>query len=114
MSDSITIKGTVVRVGAAENIGKEFKKRSLRVKTGGKYPQTHDIEFVKDKMELVSGLSEGQTVEVECNLNGRLWEKGDKCFTSLSAWKLAVGEASSSDTNDSGDTSDPVDEEIPF
>lgn len=87
---SYTVNGKVISKSEVETFGSGFQKQTLRVETEDKFPQTHDIEFVKDKIEELRDIRNGQKVTVECNVNGRLWEKGNKCFTTLSAWKISV------------------------
>lgn len=90
----LVITGTVKIVGElfqAEN--SDFKKKSLIVKEEGEYGQTLEIEFVKDKEELLDIISVGQTVDVSVNVRGREWTSPSgeiKYFTSFAGWKVVV------------------------
>lgn len=88
MSTSYTITGVVAKVCDSETFAKGFVKRSLWLETEreSNYPQTVNIEFVKDKGDLLNGLVEGQAVTVEVNIRGNIWK--DRCFVSLQGWKL--------------------------
>jgi hypothetical protein len=95
MSESITIRGTVVEVQEAKEFGSNgFRKSVIAVKTPGEYPQEYGIEFVKDKADAaVAALTVGDEVEIECNLRGR--EYNGKYYTSLQGWKWNKAEGGS-------------------
>ena len=51
------IKGTIVQVNPVETVGKNnFKKSSIWIETSDQYPQTIEIEFVKDKADEIQSL----------------------------------------------------------
>jgi len=88
MSTSIEIEAEVVKILDKETFDSGFEKQVVRIQVDDKYPQMHDVEFVKDKIEKVQGLRIGDTATFHCNLRGNYWEKGDRCFTSLGCWKI--------------------------
>ena len=71
MSETNTIKGTVETVLDLQEFASGFCKRVLVINTGGDYPQTIPVEFVKDKVEILTGLRKGQEVEAFVNLRGK-------------------------------------------
>jgi single-strand DNA-binding protein len=82
------IKGTINAIFETETVGeKGFQKRQfwLDVKDGT-YSQTIALEFVKDNTSKLDNLRAGDTVEVEFNLKGRIWQT--RCFNTLEAWKI--------------------------
>lgn len=89
MSESITIKGTVETVLELETFPSGFSKRVLVILTGDKYPQTIPVEFVKDKIEVLTGLVKGQEVEASVNLRGS--EYNGKYYANIQGWKLDKG-----------------------
>lgn len=91
MSENTTIKGTVETVLPIEEFASGFRKRVLVINTGGDYPQTIPVEFVKDKIELLSGLYKGQEVEASINIRGN--EHNGRYYVNLQGWKLDKGEA---------------------
>ena len=91
MSENNTIKGTVETVLAVKEFASGFRKRVLVINTGGDYPQTIPVEFVKDKIELLSGLYKGQEVEASVNIRGN--EYNGKYYANIQGWKLDKGDA---------------------
>lgn len=89
----LQLTGTVVEIlPMTEQNG--FKKRImwLAIDEDESYPQTVAIEFPGDKVSLLDGLGEGQTVTVDINLRGKVFERDGKrmCFTSLGGWRIAA------------------------
>lgn len=89
MSDQITIEGTVEAVFETETFGSGFTKRLLVINTGGDYPQTIPVEFIKDKVSVLDGLSEGDAVTAFVNLRGN--EYNGKYYANVQGWKLEKG-----------------------
>jgi single-strand DNA-binding protein len=82
------IKGIINAIFEIETVGdKGFQKRQfwLDVKDGT-YTQTIALEFVKDNTSKLDNLRAGDTVEVEFNLKGRIWQT--RCFNTLEAWRI--------------------------
>jgi uncharacterized protein (UPF0333 family) len=87
------IKGKVVNVKPVETVGaNNFKKASIWVETTtDQYPQTIEIEFVKDKADEIQTIEVGSDVTVKINIRGRKWTGNDgveKVFTSIQGWKV--------------------------
>lgn len=76
-----------------ESSSSDFKKQTIVIETEGEYPQTLELEFVKDKVELLDLVNEGSKVKVKANIRGRVWESPEgknRVFMSLQVWKLDV------------------------
>jgi hypothetical protein len=86
MSEEIKIIGTVETCLPLETFPSGFSKRVLVINTGGKYPQMIPVEFVKDKVELLTGLRKKQEVTVSVNLRGN--EYNGKYYANIQGWKL--------------------------
>lgn len=87
------IKGKVVNVKPVETVGaNNFKKASIWVETTtDQYPQTIEIEFVKDKADEIQTIEVGSEVTVKINIRGRKWTGNDgveKVFTSIQGWNV--------------------------
>jgi len=95
MSESITVKGTVETVLDLETFPSGFSKRVLVILTNDKYPQTIPVEFVKDKTEVLTGLTKGQEVTAYVNLRGS--EDNGKYYANIQGWKLDKGEIQSTE-----------------
>ena len=93
MSETNTIKGTVETVLDLQEFASGFCKRVLVINTGGDYPQTIPVEFVKDKVEILTGLRKGQEVEAFVDLRGN--EYNGKYYANIQGWKLDKGNAPS-------------------
>lgn len=82
-----TVSGTVKNIFPEQQITEKMRKTAVWVSTDDEYPQTYEIEFVNQKIDLLSGVKSGDRVNVEVYVNGREWSKGDKSgvFISLRA-----------------------------
>jgi hypothetical protein len=89
MSEKIDIKGTVETILEIQEFASGFKKQTLVIDTGGKYPQKIAIDFAKEKIELLAKLTDGQEVTVGVNLRGN--EYNGKYYVSLAGWKVDAG-----------------------
>jgi len=89
MSEKYEISGTVETVTEVETFPSGFTKRTLVINTGGEYPQTIPVEFVKDKTDLLNDLSKGQCVIASINIRGR--EYNGKYFCNIQGWKIDKG-----------------------
>lgn len=67
---SITVSGTVRKVGEVETIGaSNFRKRLIVLDdNSGQYPAVYAVEFVQDKTDLLNGIFEGSDVEINVNI----------------------------------------------
>ena len=89
---SYDLTGKIKVVQAAQTFGaKGFTKREFVVTvTEGKYPQDIILECVQDKINLLDGLREGQTVTVTFDIRGR--EYNGRYFNNLQAWRIKAGD----------------------
>tara|TARA_R110000868_G_scaffold153065_4_gene378393 strand:+ start:1866 stop:2234 length:369 start_codon:yes stop_codon:yes gene_type:complete len=85
--------GTLVKimpVQSGQGAKGEWKRQTFVINTGDEYPK--DVAFEIFKVDQLSGLGEGQQVEVEFNLSSR--EYNDKWYTQTNAWRVkALGAA---------------------
>ena len=87
--ESIKIQGTVVRVKDVETFGSGFTKQTIVISdTSDKCEQQFAVERMKDNIEKVASVKEGDELSVEANLQGREWTGNDKWFVSLAGWKV--------------------------
>jgi len=94
MSDKIEIKGTVEAILEIQEFASGFKKQTLVLDTGGKYPQKVAIDFAKEKIELLACLCVGQAATVAVNIRGN--EYNGKYYVSLAGWKVDAGDSDNS------------------
>lgn len=96
------VTGKVKVVLDQQTFGSGFTKREVVVTTEEQYPQHLLIEFVQEKVELLSQLEVGETVTIAINLRGREWQAPDgtiKYFNSIQGWRLTRGEATPTSDN---------------
>jgi len=98
MSDKIEVKGTVEKILEIQEFASGYKKQTLVVDTGGEYPQKIAIDFGREKIDLISKLTEGQEVTVGVNFRGS--EHNGKYYVSLNGWKVDAGKAVENDDSD--------------
>lgn len=85
------ISGKVKAVLEQQTFGSGFTKREVVVTTQEQYPQHLLVEFVQDKVGLLSDLAVGDEVTIGINLRGREWQAPDgtiKYFNSIQGWRL--------------------------
>ena len=87
------IKGTIVQINPVQTVGKNnFKKSSIWIETADQYPQTIEIEFVKEKADEIQSLSSGSNITVQIDIKGRKWTNPDgltRVFNTIQGWKYA-------------------------
>ena len=86
------LQGSIYKLNNTETFASGFQKKTIILLTQEQYPQYIPIEFLGDKIDLLSNFSQGEVVKVYINLNGRLWTNKDgeeKCFGSIVGWKIA-------------------------
>jgi translation initiation factor IF-3 len=97
------LSGTVKKVLEEKTFGSGFNVREFVVTSDAdKYPQDICFQCVKDKVELVNKLKEGDKVKVAFDLRGREYQ--GKYFVNLNAWKIDYGAAA--DNNSAARSSD--------
>ena len=97
MSDKIDITGKVEAILDIQEFASGFKKQTIVIETGGKFPQKVPIEFAKEKIEMISALKVGQQATISVNIRGS--EYNGKYYASLSGWRVSA----SVDANVSGE-----------
>jgi len=110
------LSGTVKTILEEKTFSSGFNVREFVVTTDAdKFPQDICLQCVKDKVEMVNKLKEGDKVKVSFDLRGREYQ--GRYFVNLNAWKIDYGAADrgSSDEPPPFDPADEIlDEEPPF
>jgi hypothetical protein len=130
MSKSFEVQGTIHSIGETTEYGNNgFTKREFVIKLTGEgenpaYPNYIALELIKDKCALLDQYNINDAIEVHFNLSGRLWSgngKGEKCFTSLQAWRINrptnqadADPAPPSESHFLDDSYNSFDDDIPF
>ena len=129
MSKSYEVQGVLHSIGDTTEYGNNgFTKREFVMKLSGedenpRYPNYVAMELIKDNCAMMDNYSVGDEVQAQFNLSGRLWSgngQGEKCFTSLQAWRVtsAPGQSHASSSADQGAVPPPFDDnaydDIPF
>lgn len=84
---SYELSGTVKVIQQPQTFSSGFSKRELVVTVqDGNYPQDINLEFVKDKADLLDSLAVGDAVKVWFDIRGR--EHNGRYYNNLSAWKV--------------------------
>ena len=82
----LKINGRVKLIMDLQSWDSGFTKREFVITTNEQYPQDVKLECIKDKTNLLDGLSEGDEVEVSFNVRGN--EYNGRYYVNLQAWKL--------------------------
>ena len=93
MAKNFTLNGTLWFIGQKEQVTETMTKRVawVRIDEDTEYPQIVEVEFIKDKCDLLNKFNSGDKVVVDINLRGRVAEKEGKkrCYNSMNAWRIA-------------------------
>lgn len=89
------ISGNVVNVRQREYNGNITKYVMIEDLTNAQYPNYFEVEFYKDKAELVANVKEGDFITCNINFGGRKWEDKETgevkgSFFSLKGWKVQI------------------------
>lgn len=125
MSKSYEVQGVLHSIGDTTEYGNNgFTKREFVMKLSGedenpRYPNYVAMELIKDNCAMMDNYSVGDEVQAHFNLSGRLWSgngQGEKCFTSLQAWRVTpVRQSPSYSLVDQRDSPPPGEyDDIPF
>ena len=113
------VQGIIKLIGETETFGNDFTKCNVVITTEEQYPQHLQIEFVKDKIALLSSYKIGDSVKIGINLRGREWvnpEGVSKYFNSIQGWNINKAEGTAQPLADAPTT--PIAEEehddLPF
>ena len=115
---NVILKGTILKINETQSIGdKGFLKRSLILQTLDKYPQELNIEFIKDKCDLLNNLAEGEQIAISTNILGRKWtnpEGVDKWFNSLQGWNIELLIKQEPEPEQAPQAPDQAPDDLPF
>ena len=75
----------------------KFKKREIIIitKDNPEYPQYVKFEFIQDKCALLDNFHQGQMVDIEFNLNGRMGKNKQDinvCWNQIQGWKISAAQ----------------------
>lgn len=85
------IIGLVKNIFEIQVLKNGFKKREILVFTEEQYPQNLLIEFIQEKIKLLSSLKIEDRIKIFINLKGRKWTTPNgsvKYFNSIQGWKI--------------------------
>ena len=81
-----TVSGRVEHIGDVQTFASGFSKRELVVNTGGDYPQTIPILFLKARADMIEGYAVGDEVRVAVNFGGREYQ--GRYFAEFTGWHI--------------------------
>ena len=82
------ITGKVLHISGIETVGQNATEKQTIVveETGQEYPQSVAIDALKDKVQQLAGISEGDEVTAHFNLKAR--EYNGRWFQNVNLWKV--------------------------
>ena len=89
---SLEMKGKIKVMMDEQRFDSGFYKREFVLTTQEQYPQDIKFELMKEKTEMLNGLSVGDEVLVRFDVRGREWN--GNYYVNLNAWKLEANTAS--------------------
>ena len=84
MSAKVKIIGGIKEIDPEQRVNPTMRKKSIYIETSGSKPHTYEVSFWNQKIDLLKDFTEGSNVEVECYLNGKYFNNGEKKGTYLS------------------------------
>lgn len=98
-SKFFSISGNVANIREREYNGTVTKYIMIEDDSNPDWPNFFEVEFYKDKADLVSGVKNGDFITCQINFGGRKWEKDGEikgAFFSLKGWKAEVRQSQAS------------------
>ena len=90
MSNVQTIEGTLIQILKSESgvskSGKEWQKQEFLVETTEQFPKKICFTLFADKMSLLNGFTEGDSVSVNYNIESR--DFNGKWYHNVTCWKI--------------------------
>jgi hypothetical protein len=111
------IKGKIIEVGDIQEFSSGFRKRTVVVDDGDKYPNPVPVEVVKEKADDFDGKA-GDIVRMDINIRGREWN--GRYFANIQGWRWDLerfdgpSEQESEPSPGQGPNADNDEEEVPF
>ena len=114
---NLTFTGTVNKLKEVQIISDKFRKQEIILTDNHeKYPKFINFEATNDNCDLLAEIKEGQEVEVNFNLEGRLWTNPktneERCFNTLRIWKINI--KGSAEQSAPAETKPNVTSDLPF
>jgi hypothetical protein len=88
------LTGTIKKIFDRQDFPSGFYKQEFVVTTDERYPQDVKLDCLKEKVDLLGPLKEGDRVKVSFDVRGREWN--EKFFVDLTAWKIEQDSGESS------------------
>lgn len=86
------ITGKIGRISDTQVISEKFQKREFIIITNDQYPQSVQLEFTQERVNILDNYNVGLEVEVAFNINGREWtnpQSGEvRYFNTLQAFSI--------------------------
>lgn len=91
------LTGKLFKKFETKQVNEKFTKREFVMLDDAKpeYPQYITFQLLKDKVNLIDSINEGDTIKVDFYVQGREWTNQDgkvMYFNSLNAWKVTKAE----------------------
>jgi len=102
---SYELEGILHKVYEVVSKSATFQTREFVVKTDGQYPQFIKFQCTQDRVGIIDGHNEGETLKVYFDLRGREWN--EKYFTNLNAWRVEKPAAVTPNSSNVSAVSDP-------
>lgn len=80
------LTGKIKKIFDQQDFPSGFYKQEFVVTTDDRFPQDIKLDCLKEKVEMLKGLSEGSAVKVSFDVRGREWN--ERYYVDLSAWKI--------------------------
>lgn len=89
------LTGKIKRIFERQDFPSGFYKQEFVVTTAERFPQDIKLDCLKEKVDMLQGLKEGDSVKVSFDVRGREWN--DRFYVDLSAWKIEAGEGAATE-----------------
>ena len=112
MAETYTYTGEVIDKRDLQTFSGGFQKQDLIVSNdpSAQYPDTVPFTFMKDDVSKLDKVEVGDKVSISFDVQGRYWDKGDRYFVTLRAWRMAVLESGPKAQQHQEESEPPFDE----
>ena len=114
MSESLKIKGRLIKVSDRVVKSEKFTLRIFAIETDGQWPQKIKFQLANDRCDLIDPVQVGEEITVHFDIRGNEWE--GKIINNLNAWKIdrSISVGTAPPPTSMPDDDFPTDSDLPF
>ena len=77
MGQKAQLSGFVKKIFPEQQVNPTMKKQLIFIETNESKPQQYEVSFWNQKIDLLKGIGNGDSVKIDVFMNGKHWSKED-------------------------------------